>query len=429
MNDYRKSKFKRKESTINRRCFMKSAALAAISCYTLNLAEQASAQTKEEVKPPFAKWTVGPYLQNPSATAMTICFVSDYAQDVSAVVKPLTGTGKVSQTVVATTIPGTTATVWKIRLTNLKAAAEYIYQVNYTADAKPVIGPAYRFKTSSPDADSASGLVVNDVHNRTGTVEALMKHVRADDYEFSILLGDCWNDPSWHGDGKGIMTTLDAFVRLLNAHEKPMLYVRGNHECRGYFSGKMGYLFDLPNLDQAASYYEQNYYYSYTNGPLYLLFNDAGEDGDKRIDKFTPYRKRQTEWLTEEIKKPAYRNAKHHVFASHIPLYNVNYWKAKYCQEFWSPVLDKADIDLALGAHDHQWRILEKNAECVNAECDSFKKTANCTHSPPYPQFIGGGPSVQQGTVMLLKADAIGLSIRMLNTKGKTLAKIKYKNK
>lgn len=406
----------------NRTKTMELSIIGFLLSLSLAMAAEPAAPAKE-TPPPFVKWTSGPYLQNPSETGMTICFVSDYAQDVSAIVEPTSIT--VSQDVAPTPIPGTSATVWKVRLTGLDSGTEYRYHIDYTADGKKVVGNSYQFKTPSPEATTAKCLVVNDVHNRAATLEALMKHVKDDYYEFSILLGDCWNDPRWEGDGRKIITTLTEFVRLLNAAEKPMLYVRGNHECRGNFSGKLGYLFDLPNLNPAAPYYDQNFYFSHQVGPLYLLFNDAGEDGDKRMDKFEPYRKRQADWLADEIKKPEYQAATYHVFASHIPLYNVNYWKAKYCQEFWSPVLAQANIDLTLGAHDHQWRVLEKNGPCPNKQCEKLNQVGQCGHSSPHPLFIGGGPSLQEGTVMLLKADKRNLSVRTLNTAGKTLAQLK----
>ncbi|MEN8126336.1 MAG: FN3 domain-containing metallophosphoesterase family protein [Planctomycetota bacterium] len=409
---------------MNRRDFMRAAALAGLFCTAPAIAAESSEQ-KKEVVPPFVKWTVGPYLQNPSATAMTICFVSDHAQDVSAVVKNASEVDRVSHSATATPIPGTSATMWKVRLTDLKGGTEYRYNLEYKVDDKPVVEKQYHFKTPASDTDTMRCILLNDVHNRTGTAEAVMKHVAADDYEFTILLGDCWTDPSWNGDGRKIMTTLAELVRVLNGAEKPILYVRGNHECRGYFSGKMGYLFDLPGLDPAASYYEQNFHFSYPAGPVWFLFNDAGEDGDKRKDKFEPYRQRQSKWIESEIKKPEYRAAKYHIFASHIPLYNVNYWSAKYCRGFWSPVLAEADIDLALGAHDHQWRVLEKDCICVNDKCENYNKAGTgqkrCPHSPPYPLVIGGGPSLKQGTVMVLKADSKKVSLRMLNTAGKTL--------
>lgn len=371
---------------------------------------------------PFAGWAVGPYLQNPSPTAMTICFVSDHATDVSISIKSGAENAPVSHPATGTQIPDSSATVWKCRLENLAPGAAYEYSLDHTADGKKVLGKLYTFKTPSLSSNATRWIVLNDVHNRVATVDALMKHVDPGDYEFSILLGDCWNDLTWNKTGETIIEVLEGFVRNLNGHEKPILFVRGNHEWRGYFPDKLGYFFDLPNLDATAARYEQNYYFSFAAGPVRFLFTDCGEDGNKREQLFQPYRERQAGWLADEIKKPEYTSGKYHIFASHIPLFNENQWHADRCRELWSPILVKAEIDLALAAHDHQWRVLQKNCACVVKKCEHFGQSSACPHSPPYPLIVGGGPSLKEGAVMLLKADSANLSLRMQNCDGKEIA-------
>ncbi|MDD2600196.1 MAG: metallophosphoesterase [Kiritimatiellae bacterium] len=370
----------------------------------------------------YADWAIGPYLQSPTPTAMTICFVSDHAADVSIRVKPGAQNAWISHPAIGTLIPNTAATVWKCRLKNLAPNTAYEYSLDHTANNTKVTGKTYTFKTPSLNNTETRWIVLNDVHNRMATVDALMEHVSPHDYEFSILLGDCWNDPTWGKSGETIMKTLESFIRNLHGHEKPILYVRGNHEWRGYFADKHGYLFDLPNLDPTASRYEQNYYFSFAAGPVRFLFADCGEDGNKREELFQPYRQRQTQWLADEIKKPEYASGKYRIFASHIPLFNENQWHAGRCRELWSSTLAQANLDLALAAHDHQWRVLKKNCACVNKKCEHCGQSGVCPHSPPYPLVIGGGPSLKEGTVMLLQADSANLSMRMQNCAGTVIA-------
>jgi len=295
--------------------------VAIIICPQLAVADrEAIIKARQEAEKAFVKWTIGPYLQNPSPTSMTICFLSDHAQEVSAVVENASGGDGTSHSAVGVLIPRTAVTVWKVRLTGLSSGTEYQYNIEYKVDGKQVVEKQHNFTTPSLAALTTHCIVLNDVHDQTWIVEELMKHVAPDDYEFSILLGDCWGDPNWGINGYFVTNRLSEFIRILNGAEKPILYVRGNHECRGNFSGRMGYLFDLPNLNPAAPYYEQDYHFSFAAGPLYFLFNDCGEDGNKRAEQFRPYRLRQAKWLASEIKKPAYRSAKYHIFASHIPL-------------------------------------------------------------------------------------------------------------
>ena len=68
-----------------------------------------------------------------------------------------------------------------------------------------------------------------------------------------------------------VFRSLDAYIRLGDASEKPMLFVRGNHETIGNFADKMAYLFDMPALEASAKFADQNWYYTLKAGPVWLL--------------------------------------------------------------------------------------------------------------------------------------------------------------
>lgn len=95
-----------------------------------------------------------------------------------------------------------------------------------------------------------------------------------------------------------------------------------------------------------------------------------------------------------------------------------------YCESICAPVLTKANIDLTIVGHDHQWRDIKAYSICRGAEYANYKKTegAVCPHSPPYLLFIGRGLSLHKDTVIILKADKKNLTVRIQNSEGKTLA-------
>ena len=62
----------------------------------------------------------------------------------------------------------------------------------------------------------------------------------------TFLLGDMWTNPSPANGANQIFHTMEAYIRLLHASEKPLIFVRGNHETIGGFAKYMAYLFEFP---------------------------------------------------------------------------------------------------------------------------------------------------------------------------------------
>ena len=119
------------------------------------------------------------------------------------------------------------------------------------------------------------------------------KGVKPEDYEFSVLLGDFWTNPSSDHGADKVFRSMETYIRLLNAAEKPMLFIRGNHETIGNFADKMAYLFDMPGLKPAAEFAEQNWFCALRAGPVWFVALDGGDDFTKRYELFQPLRQRQ----------------------------------------------------------------------------------------------------------------------------------------
>ena len=364
---------------------------------------------------------VGPYLQNPTLTGVTVCAAG---REVSVVEVEFGGVGATARKRLgarATRIPDTAWTVWKARLDGLKPGCEYAYRVDYQqADGKHST-KVLRFRTLN--AGTVKAAVFNDTHERFSTVEALMKHCKPDDYDFSVLLGDCWQDPR---SADRAVATLGRYVTMLDAGQKPMVLVRGNHEYRGGFAGRLGYLFDLPNLRPDAPVGQQKYYFTLAAGGVCFLAMDCGEDFEKRMDMMQPYRKGQAQWLKATVAGDRYTRARWRVKLCHIPLYNDTLWTSEPSHVLWAATLSGARIDVALSGHDHRYKVLEKGkALKVTHKSDKGATPVTVERTPPYPLVIGGGPGAKQGTVMLLKADADTLEVRMIRaTDGRVVGKV-----
>lgn len=376
-----------------------------------------------------------PYLQNPAADGMTVCFAAQKEIRGATVRWQLAdGTGKPVETAAAgTVVPGTSWTVWKARLAPLKPGTAYEYQVRFTRGTDAGTAPACRFHTPDPRAESFRAVFVNDIHNRSTVLEALMKHVQPDDYEMSFLLGDMWTDPSPAKGADQVFRSLDAYIRLLHASEKPMLLIRGNHETRGGFAKTMACLFDIPGLDAAAGEFDQQWQFTLRAGPAWFLALDGGDDFTKRFDKFQPLRRRQADWLKKALARKD-DDGCWRILLTHMPLYNNNIWNSEPCRQMWEPVLSGAGIDLELGGHDHGGKLLPKgktydivfDGHYPDQQDTQKRKGWSCT--TPWPVMIGGGPDLTgrtAATVMLLRADGKTLAVRMLGLQpGKPLAEL-----
>jgi acid phosphatase type 7 len=346
--------------------------------------------------------TLTPYLQNPTADGMTVCLLSREVQDVHVTCDREGYSHSMDVAATSAAIPDTPWTVWKARLGGLQAGTKYAYQVGYRLGAAKRTTPSYHFRTLDPQANTLRLAAFNDIHQHDGTLAALMRYVKPDDFEFSLLLGDCLE-----GDQHSVIRAWSTYLQLLDAANKPVLFVRGNHETRSFFAKRLAYLMDLPNLDARAPWGKDQWQYTLRAGPVWFVAMDTCEDDDESTPE-TSYknpklwqkvRKSEAGWLkTVAVKK---NDAPWRIFLSHIPLYNNNPWWCHGGRGLWEASIRRIDPQLMLAGHDHHWKLL-RPGEGVR---------------PPWPVLIGGGPSLGEGTVMLLTADRASLNVRLLAAK------------
>jgi 3',5'-cyclic AMP phosphodiesterase CpdA len=381
----------------------------------------ATAQTPSTNQP---ATVFAPYLQNPTADGMTICFLAQAAEPVRVAWSADAGADapEAAPAEVAATplvIPGTPWTMWRTRLTGLRPGGAYRYQVRCRLRLGGQDGttPWHRFRTLDPQAQTVRFAVFNDLHHRDRTLAALMRFVQPEDYEFSVLLGDCLEGYPNEDD---LLRAWRAYLELLDAAEKPVVFVRGNHDVRHAFASRLAWLFALPNLSVAQPWGQDQWQFTLRAGPVWFLAMDTGEDENGvNTDPRTAYkhpefwrkcRRRQAEWLKQQLATQSGGDAPWRVFLSHIPLYNNNEWYSPSSRECWEPILRGTSLDLMLAGHDHDWKLLPGQAAA----------------RPPWPVLMGGGPSLNEGTVMLATADARALRVRLLAAAdGRTLTEFK----
>lgn len=378
---------------------------------------RAIAQDKEPEEEKKEKLSILPYLQNPAPDAMTVCLLSTDATDVKVEYFSKKGSRPASVSATELAIPKTNWKIWKARLKGLKPRISYTYRVSYKENGEKKTSGTYTFQTLDWNSRETKAIALNDIHDNINVLEAIMKHVKPEDFQFSLLMGDMWNDPSPNNNAERVFKTMEGYVRLLDASNKPMLYIRGNHDTRGYFAEQLSYLFDLPNNNPEDKFPDQNAYYEFRSGPVWFISPDAGEDGNKREEIFKAYRQRQVPWLTGLFSNSPSRKATWRIVPLHIPLFTPGGWDQPDALERWAPILDKAKIDLMIAGHDHTPHFVEKGKTFT-------RKQDKTPQTPPYPVLVGGGPNMsgrEIGTVMFIDAKSKVLTVRMIGVDGKQI--------
>ena len=276
----------------------------------------------------------------------------------------------------------------RISLTNLRAGTRYFYRVcavellmkrgyeNHFGDT--IRTKFYSFTTPDEQKTDFSCLIFNDLHDNKECFDHLRDLVKGMPYDFVIFNGDCLSEPS---NRDHAIRLIHSLADPVNGAEKPIIFLRGNHEIRNYYSAGMHSL---------IGYYNDKTYSAFNWGNTRFVLLDCGEDKPDDtpvyagLNDFTQLRNDQVNFLQTELKSKAFKKAAHRVLISHIPVFgNVDSYKP--CLELWSPLLKNAPFNVAIGAHNHE-----------------AKYYPNGTDGSRYPVLIGGGPSVNNGTVTVL---------------------------
>lgn len=287
-----------------------------------------------------------------------------------------------------------------IKLDHLQPGTRYYYRVcvqeilHKSAYANHFGGDTlrtrfYSFRTPGDDGDFGC-LVFNDLHDQSKTYGRLRELVKDEDYDFVIFNGDCLPEP------RNRNHAIDMIHRLADAiggAEKPVIFLRGNHEIRNFYSAGMHRL---------IGYYGDKTYAAFTWGQTRFVMLDPGEDKPDStpvyggLNDFTQLRMDQTEFIKHELKSKEFKQARHRVLISHIPIFG-NTDKYRPCTEMWGGMLAKAPFDLGIGAHTHTARLHRRGVDGCG-----------------FPVYIGGGYKMDSATVAVLTCREGRLSLKVL---------------
>jgi len=274
---------------------------------------------------------------------------------------------------------------------------EHLYGNSYTVSAAKVLKNAAKnskigdFITSRAylfaqkvTGDSLKMLSLTDWHEK---VDAICQVASvSDDYDLLLMMGDAINYVNEYED---IIDNVVLAGGKITKGEKPVLFVRGNHEPRGKYAYRLKSVLGYDSYYFTTSYGEENF-----------LILDGGEDkpddDPKNGGLFVSDAYRDAELSEAETWSVPVGN---NVCLCHIPIFTTSETSPQY-KRFVS-LMEKWNVKLVVSGHEHFLDLVDGDG---------------------YKTLIAGGPTDDLGFVACRIDIAAGNAvITAINTKGETL--------
>lgn len=256
-----------------------------------------------------------------------------------------------------------------ITLDNLERGSVVTYRVcgqNLTDGSNarnPKFGDTYTgewhsVRTLNSKAKTCRFSVFNDTHMRIAKYEALASGVDSSATDFIFLNGDILSAGNYQLD-TAVKYAIEPLGSL--ASGLPMFFGRGNHEGRGDNTPLIADIF--PNADPAP------FYFTFRQGPVAFIVFDGGETGRSRSilysggEVYEDYLLEQLEWARKAVREPLFRKAPVKVCIIHVPMIDhedkTDYLLQRWLNQHFVGLLNKAGIDLMIGADLHEFMMCE----------------------------------------------------------------------
>ena len=227
----------------------------------------------------------------------------------------------------------------------------------------PKFGASYEspwraVRTLDGKAGSCRFSVLNDIHMHRTKYSALAAQIDSVATDFIFLNGDIVSAGNYVADSL-VRYAVEPLGPL--AGGLPLFFARGNHEGRGNNTWLVADVF--PHKDPAP------FYYTFRQGPVAFIVFDAGETHERRskaycgADVFEDYLNEQIEWAAKAMREPAFRSAPAKVCIIHVPMIDhpdkSDFLLQRWLNVHMVPMLNKAGIDLMIGADLHEFMLCE----------------------------------------------------------------------
>ncbi len=312
-------------------------------------------------------------------------------------------------------------TFHRITVSGLSSGKEYEYQLLATRiiNFKPykvdfgsnIKSSLFSASLPVPGHSELRFTVLNDLHKNIRLIGRLMDKVEnaSTPPQFVILNGDILSHIEGEEDVAAILNLPGEY-----ASEHPMIWIRGNHECRGSFARFMTRYLYMP---------DGRFYYSFRRGPVQFLVLDSGEDKDDSdpeysgLVDFESYRRQEEQWFNGVIRSAEWKAAPFRILVTHIPVGHIpgdEKRDPKFFQPYkkvWAETMNNAGIDLEIAGHYHSYYL----------EDPSDKRN--------FPIVIGGGPEEESAVIINVHATGETLNLEVTNLKDEKIGEKHWQRK
>lgn len=296
--------------------------------------------------------------------------------------------------------------VLRVRLGGLAPGKAYTYRVVTEAMGNPPdrqVSEWRRLRTLDPAAQETRFAGWNDTHLHDPTLRKLSQNTPAAD--FLVWNGDICNQ--WDQEALLVPTLLHPGGTDFTA-QAPLCFVWGNHDLRGPHGYRLA---DYVATPSGRSFY------AFRSGPAAVVCLNTGEDKPDAHPSFggrvacEPLRLAQAAWLRESVlTTPGLRDAPYRIVFCHLPLR----WKDE------SPASNQEYDNFSLRSRD-LWHdaLVQWGAQVVISGHTHESHAMPATAAFPYAQLIGGGPGLEEATLLSGHADSRRLQLRLHTLDGR----------
>jgi predicted phosphodiesterase len=303
--------------------------------------------------------THGPYLQNMGLGGVTIIWTTNKP----AVPGIFLSSGDGNYRFIRNSYDGIVnggGTLHKIRIEGLEPGVKYNYKISSVQILKyqaykiyygdTLTGKAVGFSTMPLKPEKINFGVINDVHENAAKLASYLKRGKTAEEDLFFFNGDMVD---YLQDSEQLFKGFIDTASVYFAAKNPFWFIRGNHETRGFIARDLKSFFD---------YKDDRFYYSFDMGTVHFVVLDCGEDKPDNnryyygLADYDSYRLAELEWLKNEVKSYAFKNASRRIVMVHMPIIKENKqaYGMKFLADHFGPVLQNTGIDLMISAHTHR---------------------------------------------------------------------------
>lgn len=240
---------------------------------------------------------------------------------------------------------------------------EIIDRKPYMTESKDPVMQTYAFRPIERDQKTVRIYHIADAHSKVEPVVNAASYF-GDRLDLLVMNGDMPN----HSGRTEYFDNIYRIAGSVTKGEIPIIFARGNHDCRGFFAERMGEYIPMA---------EQRTYYTFRLGPVWGVVLDCGEDKEDCHEEyggtvcFHQYRKEETVFLKKVVQQSGTEYEEDGVYYRLVIVHNpftrvmeppFNIEREIYSE--WAKLLrDYIKPDVMMCGHTHETKVYEKAGE------------------------------------------------------------------